>query len=41
MLSFPNEKVYMDTDSDPSITYNEPERAMTLEAIGDGGELEW
>jgi len=41
MLPFPNEKVYMDIDSDPSMTYNEPERAMTLEAIGDGEEAWW
>ena len=38
MLSFPKEKVYMDNDSDPSMTYNEPERVMTLKAIGDGKE---
>ncbi len=31
----------MDIDSDPSMTYNEPERAMTLEAIGDGEEAWW
>ncbi len=41
MLSFPNEKNYMDNDSDPSMTYKEPERVMTLETVGDGEETWW